>query len=107
MPATKAVVIRPIPYREPLNAFAPLAGTAHAALLDSAVQSEQGRYSFIAFDPFRVITGEPLSGRVSVDGREIAEVASTLSLSTGAVHIARSRVRGRLRELVKTFDHVE
>ncbi len=43
----------------------------------------------------------------SVDGRAIAEVASTLSLSTGAVHIARSRVRGRLRELVKTFDHVE
>ena len=40
----------------------------------------------------------------SVDGREIAEVASTLNLSTGAVHIARSRVRGRLRELVKTFD---
>ena len=40
----------------------------------------------------------------SVDGRAIAEVASELKMSVGAVHIARGRVLGRLRETVKTLE---
>ena len=40
----------------------------------------------------------------SIDGRAIAEVACELKMSVGAVHIARSRVLGRLRETVKTLE---
>ena len=40
----------------------------------------------------------------SVEGRAIAEVAGELKMSVGAVHIARSRVLGRLRETVKTLE---
>ena len=40
----------------------------------------------------------------SVDGRAIAEVAGELGMSVGAVHIARSRVLGRLRETVKPLE---
>jgi RNA polymerase sigma factor (sigma-70 family) len=40
----------------------------------------------------------------SIDGRAIAEVASELKMSVGAVHIARSRVLGRLRETVETLE---
>ena len=42
--------------------------------------------------------------KTSVDGRAIAEVAGDLGMSVGAVHIARSRVLGRLRETVKTLE---
>ena len=40
----------------------------------------------------------------SVEGHGISEVATELELSVGAVHIARSRVRGRLREAVQKFE---
>ena len=39
----------------------------------------------------------------SVDGRAVVEVADELKMTAGAVHIARSRVLGRLREEVKNF----
>ena len=42
--------------------------------------------------------------RSSVDGRSIADTASELEMSVGAVHIARSRVLGRLRATVKKFE---
>ncbi|MEO2015002.1 MAG: sigma-70 family RNA polymerase sigma factor [Fuerstiella sp.] len=40
----------------------------------------------------------------SVDGHETADVARKLEMSDGAVHIARSRVRGRLRQAIETFE---
>lgn len=40
----------------------------------------------------------------SMLGLSTEEVAAKLNLSTGAVHIARSRVRGRLRERVHDFE---
>ncbi|MCA9126890.1 MAG: sigma-70 family RNA polymerase sigma factor [Planctomycetales bacterium] len=43
----------------------------------------------------------------SVDGKECEQVAEELQMSVGAVHIARSRVRGRLRELIAQFDETE
>jgi RNA polymerase sigma-70 factor (ECF subfamily) len=42
--------------------------------------------------------------KTSVDGRAIAEVAGELEMSVGAVHIARCRVLGRLREAVKRLE---
>lgn len=39
----------------------------------------------------------------SIEGTPIAEAAGQLGITTGAVHIARSRVRGRLSQLVKRF----
>ena len=50
-----APVVLPIPYRDPLIAFAPLADTPMAVLLDSALETAQGRASYIAVDPRRVI----------------------------------------------------
>ena len=42
--------------------------------------------------------------RTSIEGRAIAEIASELEMTVGAVHIARSRVLGRLREMVLKFE---
>ena len=43
----------------------------------------------------------------SVEGRSTTEAAAQLGLSMGAVHIARSRVRGRLRKCVQQFQQTE
>ncbi|MGE4062383.1 MAG: aminodeoxychorismate synthase component I [Rhodospirillaceae bacterium] len=61
-------VLLEIDYRDPVSAFAPLAGRDHAVLLDSAEHSAQGRYSYIAVDPFRVLRCTCSPWRVSVDG---------------------------------------
>ena len=47
--------VLPIPYRDPLIAFAPLATMPMAVLLDSALETPQGRCSYIAADPRAVI----------------------------------------------------
>ncbi|MCA0199346.1 MAG: aminodeoxychorismate synthase component I [Proteobacteria bacterium] len=65
-----AAVIFEIPYIDPASAFAPLAGRAYSILLESAdSQGPQGRYSYIAADPFRVLTCSSYPWRVAVDGR--------------------------------------
>ena len=43
----------------------------------------------------------------SVENQSVESVAGRLGLTCGAVHIARSRVRGRLRESVTQFQHDE
>jgi para-aminobenzoate synthetase component 1 len=64
-----AAVILEIPYIDPASAFAPLAGRAYSVLLESADrQAPQGRYSYIAADPFRVLTCSSYPWRVQVDG---------------------------------------
>jgi para-aminobenzoate synthetase component 1 len=64
-------VITEIPYRDPVSAFAPLARNDFSVLLDSADRSAQGRYSYIAADPFRVISCTSYPWRVSVDGHAV------------------------------------
>jgi para-aminobenzoate synthetase component 1 len=73
-------VISEIAYRDPVSAFAPLAARAHAVLLDSAElfdvnRGEQGRYSYIAADPFRLITTTSYPWRTSIDGAPAADQA--------------------------------
>ena len=65
--------ILPVAFRDPLAAFAPLANTPMAVLLDSAQADAQGRYCYIAADPFRTIrcTAHPWS--VNIDGASVAE----------------------------------
>jgi para-aminobenzoate synthetase component 1 len=60
------LLARPIPFVDPLAAFAPLAGEPFAALLDSAEPAGgRGRHAYVAVDPWRVIVaGE----RTRVDG---------------------------------------
>ncbi|MSO85841.1 MAG: aminodeoxychorismate/anthranilate synthase component I, partial [Rhodospirillales bacterium] len=53
-PATPLAL--PIPFRDPVSAFAPLAHLAWAALLDSALEHPaRGRYAYIAVDPIETI----------------------------------------------------
>lgn len=42
--------------------------------------------------------------RTSIQGESIASVASSMSITVGAVHIARSRVRAKLREEVRRYE---
>jgi len=65
-----AAVILEIDYRDPAIAFAPLAHRPHAVLLDSADEGPRGRYSYIALDPFTVVTCSSYPWRVAVDGKE-------------------------------------
>ncbi|TAL00984.1 MAG: anthranilate synthase component I family protein [Rhodospirillaceae bacterium] len=76
-------LIVPIDYRDPVAAFAPLANEPMAVLLDSAEPTAQGRFSYIAADPFRIIQSSAKPWRVTVDGRAVtddpfAAVARTL-----------------------------
>ncbi len=67
-PVTPPPVILPIPFRDPAAAFAPLAGLPMAVLLDSALPGAQGRYAYIAIDPFRVLRCSGVPWRTSIDG---------------------------------------
>ncbi|HYE00557.1 MAG TPA: aminodeoxychorismate synthase component I [Alphaproteobacteria bacterium] len=62
-----ALHIRPIPYADPAEAFAPLAGRARAVLLDAP---RGGRYALIAADPFRWLTVD--GGGPRIDGAPAA-----------------------------------
>src|SRR5438132_3804725 len=65
-------LILPIPYADPVAAFAPLARAPMAVLLDSALATAQGRYSYIAAAPFTVLRASPSPWRVTRDGRPLA-----------------------------------
>ena len=62
-------VVQSIPFCDPLTAFAPLAKTTSAVLLDSALESRHGRFSYIAVDPFRTVRCSPYPWTVTVDDR--------------------------------------
>ncbi len=67
---TSSRVVLPIPYTDPVAAFAPFAGDPVAALLDSAGgETDRGRYAYISVDPYRVISAD---GPVTVDGHPVA-----------------------------------
>jgi len=60
-------LVREIDYADPVELFAPFAGDRYASLLDSAVTGgPRDRYSFIAVEPFRVLTSK--DGVVAIDG---------------------------------------
>ncbi len=62
--------IQRLTFRDPLEAFAPFANDKMAAFLDSADSSSgQGRFSYIAADPFRVIEA---GACVTVDGTAVS-----------------------------------
>jgi para-aminobenzoate synthetase component I len=65
MPVTP--LVREIDYADPVVLFAPFAGDRYASLLDSALAGgPQGRYAFIAVEPFRVLTSK--DGVIAIDG---------------------------------------
>ena len=74
---TALPIIKAIPYRDPLAAFAPLAADPSAIFLDSALKGESGRFSYIAANPFRSIRCTPYPWTVTIDGRPIQEDAFT------------------------------
>ncbi|MBD25594.1 MAG: aminodeoxychorismate synthase, component I [Candidatus Marinimicrobia bacterium] len=63
--------MKPITFCDPLAAFAPLVDQDLAIILDSALEGECGRFSYIALDPFRVIRCTPYPWSVTIDGRYI------------------------------------
>ena len=72
-PASEAAAVqaREIDYGDPLRLFAVFAEDRHAALLDSALLAPQrGRYTFIAAEPFRLLSSK--DGVVSLDGERSA-----------------------------------
>jgi para-aminobenzoate synthetase component 1 len=64
-------LVREVPYRDPLAAFTVFVEEPNALFLDSAlVVQPLGRYSFIAVDPFQVLSAK---GReLRLDGRPVA-----------------------------------
>ncbi len=83
-------IVRPIPFRHPAAAFAPLADRAMAVFLDSARAGPQGRYCYIAAEPVRTIRCTSHPWAVTVDGvARSADAFTTLQaelavFSTGA-----------------------
>ncbi len=67
---TAAMKVVGIPYIEPVAAFAPFAGDAFAALLDSAAADARGRYSYIVAEPRRIVVAD--DDGVRVDGAAVA-----------------------------------
>jgi len=61
--------IRPLPYRDPVAAFAAFVDAPFAALLDSAATGPQARFSYIAVNPYRVIGAT--KNDTTVDGRAV------------------------------------
>src|SRR5262245_60137481 len=62
-PVVAARAVRPIaeeiPYRDPLELYAPFADDPHAVLLESAVTDGiHGRYSYIAMEPFQFMASK-------------------------------------------------
>jgi len=88
--------VRPIPYTDPVRAFAPFADAPVAALLDSAAMAGgRGRYAYVAADPFRVVTAAGAGGAApgtAVDGAPVdGDPFAVLGAELGRVRIARDQ----------------
>ena len=59
-----ALLVREIPYADPVDLFAVVAGDPYAVLLDGA--DARGRHSFIGLEPFRVLGAR--DGEATIDG---------------------------------------
>lgn len=67
---SNVALAREVPYRDPLTAFSVFAAQPHSVFLDSALPLERlGRYSFIAAEPFQVMTSK--NGAVLLDGKPV------------------------------------
>ena len=62
-----SVEVREIGYADPVELFAVFANDSQAALLDSALQTERSRHSFIAALPFGTLSSK--NGVVTLDGQ--------------------------------------
>src|ERR1700735_912679 len=59
--------VQELPWREPVALFAAWSDDPYLAFLDSAAPADpRGRYSYLAVEPFRILTA--MDGRVFVDG---------------------------------------
>lgn len=64
------MIVREIPYADPVAAFAPWQSAPVAALLDSAAGGDpRSRYSYLAVEPFQVLTAA--GDAVRIDGRAV------------------------------------
>jgi para-aminobenzoate synthetase component 1 len=81
-------LVEPLDYRDAASVFAAFADDGHAVLLDSALQGHaSGRYSYLAPDPFRVLSSR--DGVVECDGSRVeGDPFSTLR-----AELARSSLR--------------
>lgn len=85
-----AALAREIPYRDPLAAFSVFSADRHTVFFDSALTLERlGRYSFIAAEPFQVMTSK--NGEVMLDGKAVDGDPFDLL----AAQLARFPIRGR------------
>ena len=72
-----AALVREIAYADPALLFARFAGDRYAVLLDSALtDGPHGRYSFIAVEPFRILTSK--DGVIAIDGLEMDKLRGWL-----------------------------
>ena len=63
-------LVEPLDYADAATVFAAFADDTHAVFLDSALQGQaSGRYSYIAPEPFRIVTAK--DGVVECDGRRV------------------------------------
>ena len=62
------MIFEELAWRDPIDAFAPLAGTSHAHLLHAGANSEQPGWSVIVTDPSNVYCAR--NGRAIVDGAD-------------------------------------
>ena len=105
-------VVRSIPFRDPVAAFAPFAGAPVSALLDSAAPGDpRSRYSYIAAQPFQVlrVARPEAAGDDGIDpfgalGRALARfrlksVRDAPPFQTGAVGYLGYELGGRLERL--------
>ncbi len=99
-------VILPIPYRDPLVAFAPLAKTPMAVLLDSALATAQARASYIAIDPRHVIRAgahpwqhDPFAAVADALGAKRESVDLPVPFTGGAIGLFSYELGGVLETL--------
>ena len=82
----------------------PDASTDQSAVLDLEYEREVLRWASVRVRQCVKDSTWKAFWMTSVEGRRAADVASELGISVGAVHIARSRVIGRLTNMVTRFE---